>query len=161
MQKSLLRRTANRIIHLLARVSPGATSIRPYSHRLRGVKIYGDVFIGDDVYIENEYPENVEIHDEAAINLRSTIVAHFREGHGKVLIHKKVRIASCCTIVASSSEPVVIGEGAFLAAGAVVTKDVPPYTLVGGIPAKPIANITQYLQLKKSIGNHSRRVLYQ
>ena len=33
---------------------------------------------------------------------------------------------------------VTIGKGAVVASGAVVTKDVPPYVLVGGIPAKPI-----------------------
>ncbi len=34
-----------------------------------------------------------------------------------------------------------IGEGAIVAAGAVVTKDVAPYTIVGGVPAKKIGEV--------------------
>ena len=53
---------------------------------------------------------------------------------------------------------VTIGEGSVVAAGSVVTKDVEPYSIVGGIPAKRIGwrfgpdEIQQHVSLVKSIG---------
>ena len=41
---------------------------------------------------------------------------------------------------------VTIGKGAVVAAGAVVTKDVAPYTIVGGVPAKKIGTRTKDLR---------------
>ncbi|WP_409014249.1 MULTISPECIES: acyltransferase [unclassified Arcicella] len=60
---------------------------------------------------------------------------HFKAVGGKVTIKKFAWLGSRCILLPG----VTIGEGAVVAAGAVVTKDVPPYTIVGGIPAKPIA----------------------
>ena len=55
---------------------------------------------------------------------------------------------SCRTIILPN---VTIGEGAVVAAGAVVTSDVEPYTIVGGIPAKKIGERNK--ELNYSLGN--------
>ncbi|WP_278853885.1 DapH/DapD/GlmU-related protein, partial [Thomasclavelia spiroformis] len=52
-------------------------------------------------------------------------------------IGKKVWIGSHATILPG----VTIGDNAIVAAGAVVTKDVPANTVVGGVPAKIIKNV--------------------
>ena len=77
-RKSLLRRIFNRVLGLAIRLAPDATSLRPFLHRLRGVRIAGRVFVGDDLYIENEYPECVELEDGAQVCLRSVLIAHTR-----------------------------------------------------------------------------------
>ncbi len=150
MERSLLRSFSNRILHSLARTLPGAWTLRPYLHKLRGVKIYGTIFIGDDVYIENAYPEQVEIHDNSRIGLRSTIMSHFR-GKGRVIIEKNVWTGPCCTIIAAGGETRRIGEGSAIAAGAVVNRDIEPFTFVGGVPAKPIAKVTKPIAVVKEL----------
>ena len=54
--------------------------------------------------------------------------------YGAILINNDVFIEDNCTILSG----VHIGQGAVIAAGSVVTKDVPPYAIVGGNPAKII-----------------------
>ena len=164
-RKSLIRRSFNRICHGLARSLPGATNLRPFLHRLRGVKISGKVFIGEEVYIENEYPENVEIHDGAQISLRTTIITHFR-GRGKIVIGKNACIGMCCSIAASPDRVVTIGEGAVVGLNSSVISDIPAYTFAYGSPAKPkyatqipITLKTSYTKWKsglKPIGNNYR-----
>jgi len=139
--KSLLRRLVNRVLHTMARTLPGSTSLRPFLHRLRGVKIHGTVFIGDDVYLENEFPECVEMHDGASIGLRSTVVAHTR-GAGKIIIEKQAAVTAGCLIVCPEGKTLTIGEGAVIAAGSTVTNDIPPYTLCGAPRIKAFAKIT-------------------
>ena len=61
-------------------------------------------------------------------------VATAWDNKGDIVIGNDVWIGYEAVIMAG----VHIGNGAIIAARAVVTKDVPPYTIVGGIPAKPI-----------------------
>jgi len=141
MRRSLLRRIFNRALHMMARFLPGSTNLRPFLHRLRGVKIQGRIFIGDDVYLENEYPECIEIHDGAQIGVRSTIIAHTR-GQGRITIEKNAIIAAGCTIVCSAGQTLTVGEASVLSAGSVVSNDIPPYTLCAGPRIRALARVT-------------------
>ena len=153
--KRSLRRVANRILHRLCRSLPGATTVRPFLHKLRGVKIHGSVFIGDEVYIENEYPECVEIHDQAQIALRTTIITHIN-GPGKVIIGKKAFIGANCVIIGAPGRTLTIGEGAVLTASSVASTSIPPYTLWRGNPAEPIAKVTVPLTAETSFEAFTR-----
>ena len=56
------------------------------------------------------------------------------DNHGDIVVGNDVWIGYEAVILAG----VTIGDGAIIGSRAVVTKDVPPYTIVGGLPAKPI-----------------------
>jgi acetyltransferase-like isoleucine patch superfamily enzyme len=141
MEKNILRRIMNRILAVMARFGPGATTIRPFLHRLRGVRITGRVFIGDDVYIENEYPECVELEDGAQICLRSLLIAHTR-AVGRIVVKKNAFIGASCVIAAVPGRTLTIGEGSVVTAASVVSSDVPPRTLFGIEKAKPLAQVS-------------------
>ena len=77
-------------------------------------------------------------------------IADSWDNKGDVVIGNDVWIGYEAVILAG----VTIGDGAVIGARAVVTKDVSPYTIVGGVPAKPIRKrfsenvIAQLLELK-------------
>ena len=141
MKKSAVRRVFNRILGVVARFAPGATSLRPFLHRLRGVRITGRVFIGDDVYIENEYPDCIELHDGAQICLRSILLAHTR-GSGRIVIGKDAFIGANCVLTASPGATLTVGDGAVITASSVIASDVPAQTLFGNEKARPLAKVT-------------------
>lgn len=58
----------------------------------------------------------------------------FEDAYGEIRIEDHAWLALRATVIAG----VTIGEGAVVAAGAVVTRDVAPHTIVGGVPAVPI-----------------------
>jgi acetyltransferase-like isoleucine patch superfamily enzyme len=119
----------NRVFNLLARFAPGSTTFRPWLHRARGVKIGSQVFIGDDVYFENEYPECIEIQDGVHISIRAMIIAHTR-GPGKVVIEREAFIGPHVIIACSAGRVLRIGAGAVISAGCVITRNVAPHTVM-------------------------------
>jgi len=136
MRERLLTGFKNRILQLLARSAPGATTTRVYLNRWRGVKIGKGVWIGYDSIIETSCPHLVTIRDRAAIGIRATIIAHNREQQA-VVIEEDAVLGTGVIILPN----VTVGRGAIVTAGSVVTKSVPPKTMVQGNPARPIATV--------------------
>jgi acetyltransferase-like isoleucine patch superfamily enzyme len=98
------------------------------------------------VMIDSEYPEYIEIEDEASIGPGAIIMAHSGASpfHQRLNLYskkpEKVKIGKGAWIAAGAIilPGVTIGEGAVVTAGSVVGKDVPPYTVVGGYPARAL-----------------------
>lgn len=97
----------------------------------------GGIFIGKNVNFSSDVHLWTGQHDYNDPYFRS-----MPNKRGPIKIGDRVWIGPNATILHS----VTIGEGAVVAAGAVVTKDVEPYTLVGGIPAKKIGERTKDLR---------------
>ena len=134
MKETLLRGFMNRLLQYLARILPGARTLRVTLHRARGVKIGKGVWIGYDVILETSRPHLITIEDGSTISMRSTVIAHFRGSLG-VRIERDTFVGPGVIILPN----VVIGPGAVVTAGSVVTHSVAPMTVVQGNPAVPVA----------------------
>lgn len=150
MTKSIFKRATNRTFHLMARFCPGSTTFRPLLHRMRGVKIGRDVFIGEEVYLDNEYPECIEIMDNVQISIRAIVVAHTR-GPGRVVIEQGAFIGPNSVLVCGAGRVLRIGEGAVIGAGSVITKSVPSRLYVAPSPTVPLARVNVPLPLAKTM----------
>ena len=94
---------------------------------------HGNLTIGNNVLIAGHcliIPAN---HKFADLNIPINLQGETRKG---IIIEDNVWIGAGCQIL----DGVTIGEGAIVAAGAVVNKDVMPNTIVGGVPAKFLKN---------------------
>jgi len=143
----------NRVLQVLAGHLPGATTWRVWLHRWRGVHIGKDVWIGYDAIIETSRPKLVTIRDRATIQIRATIIAHFREQRG-VVIEEDATVGLGVIVFAN----VTTGKAARVAAGSVVTKSVPARTVVQGNPARPIATVDLPLRLDVSLKDFSKHL---
>ena len=94
-----------------------------------GVTIEDEVFIGHGVMFTNDIYPRATNPDGSAQSEADWKVVETR-------ICKRASVGSNVTILCG----ITIGEGALVGAGAVVTKDVPAYAIVAGVPAKVVGD---------------------
>ncbi len=152
--------------HPTAIIDPGAqigqgTRIWHWVHICAGARIgercsFGqNVFVGNDVVIGNncKVQNNVSIYDAVTLeddvfcgpsmvftnvhNPRAAVIR--KDEYRRTLVKKGATIGANATLVCG----VTLGEYAFIAAGAVITKDVKPYALMAGVPARQIGWMSQ------------------
>ena len=110
----------------------------------QNVFVAANVTVGDNVHVQNNVSvyEGVTLEDDVFCgpsmvftNVRDPRSAFPRDSsapYEKTLVGRGATLGANCTVVCG----VTVGEHAFVAAGAVVTKDVPAYAVVGGVPAR-------------------------
>jgi UDP-2-acetamido-3-amino-2,3-dideoxy-glucuronate N-acetyltransferase len=95
-----------------------------------GVTIEDEVFIGHGVmFINDKYPRAANPDGSAQTEADWAVVP--------TLIKRRASIGSNATLLCG----VTVGEGAIVGAGSVVTKNVPPYTVAAGNPARVLRKI--------------------
>ena len=115
-----------------------------------------NVFVGNDVVIGNncKVQNNVSIYDAVeleddvfcgpsmvftnVLNPRAAVIR--KDEYRRTLVRKGVTIGANATIVCG----VTLGEYSFIAAGAVITRDVEPYALMAGVPAKQVGWMNEH-----------------
>ncbi|NTU49944.1 MAG: N-acetyltransferase [Desulfobulbaceae bacterium] len=122
----------------------------------KGVSLGQNVFVGNKVVIGDKckIQNNVSVYDNVTLeegvfcgpsmvftnvyNPRSLIER--KNEYRDTLVKKGATLGANCTIVCG----VTIGEYAFIGAGAVINKDVKPYALMVGVPARQIGWMSEY-----------------
>jgi acetyltransferase-like isoleucine patch superfamily enzyme len=149
--RSMLSGIVGRVVQYVAMTSfPMVPSFRVWLQRLRGVRIGRGVFIGPRVYLDPVRPDLITVEELVSLAGFVTILTHSEpteplrailgEAGNKiapVTIKRGAWVAIHCAILPG----VTIGECAIIAAGSVVSRDVAPYTMVGGVPARFIKRL--------------------
>jgi UDP-2-acetamido-3-amino-2,3-dideoxy-glucuronate N-acetyltransferase len=103
--------------------------ISSHSFLCEGVTIEADVFVGHGVMFTNDLHPRATAGGRLQDERDWTVVP--------TLVRQGVSIGSGAVILCG----ITIGEHAMIGAGAVIVRDVPPFTVVAGVPAKVIAEV--------------------
>lgn len=122
----------------------------------KGCSLGQNVFVGNDVVIGNnvKIQNNVSVYDAVTLeddvfcgpsmvftnvyNPRSAVTR--KDEYRKTLIRRGATLGANSTIVCGTT----VGEYAFVAAGAVINRDVPDFALMAGVPARQIGWMSRF-----------------
>jgi maltose O-acetyltransferase len=116
-----------------------------YRRGIRGLTVGNDCFLGGECLLD--LAEGIYLEDQVTLAERVLILTHTNVGYRDHPLQRHFPPVAAPVIIGRGSflganvtvlPGVRIGEGSFVAAGSVVTADVPAHTLVGGIPARPL-----------------------
>lgn len=137
-----------RILRILAWIAP-FYQFRASLWRKCGVKIGKRVYIGNLTYIDSAYPHLITMEDDVSIGPHVCILAHsggspyhqrtkiFHQPPKPVHIKRGAWIASGSIILPGVS----IGKGSIVAAGSVVNRNIPDFSIAAGNPARVVSKL--------------------
>ena len=137
------------IFHIAALFSP-TPGMRIWLQRRRGVKIGKNVQIGPSVALDYVFPNFISIGDGVSLAGWNYVLTHVtplgyhRRDFDSYVAPVKIERNAWIAIRATILPGVTVGEGAVVAAGSLVTKDVPSNTIVAGVPARVVKRLSAY-----------------
>jgi len=138
-----------KLLKLIAKQIPG-NKLRIRLLRMCGYVIGEHVYIGEDIIIIDDLDDtksefNLVIGDRVAVSPRVTFVLHTQPNESRIVpyvnSHKGSIIVDSDAWIGTGAvllPDVTIGEGSVVGANSVVIRSVPPYIVVGGVPAHVI-----------------------
>ena len=120
-----------------------------YRRGFRGLELGDDCFIGDECLLD--LAEQVRLEDQVTLAERVLILTHTNVGYHDHPLQAQFPATAAPVVIERGSfvgaqvvilPGVAVGKGSFVAAGSVVVDDVPPGTLVAGVPARKVRSLT-------------------
>lgn len=156
-QLSLIKRIYLKLLKIIIQHGP-SNSCRIKALRMSGFSIGHHVYVGQDLIIASPISEkscNLIIGNRVAIGPRVTIVLSSDANWSKLMekreyIKSTIELEDDCWIGANVVllPGIKIGTMSIIGAGAVVTKDIPAYSIAYGIPARVMGSVLSDKEIK-------------
>ncbi len=144
----MLLKGMKKFLHIMMRHTPG-NALRVGILKLLGAKIKGKVAVSQEFFLYDAGQAHLlTLENGVGIGPGVTIIIHsdpspspLRRIYPKLSLPVTIKKGAWIGARALILPGITVGEFSVIAAGAVVTKDVPPYSVVAGVPAKVIKKI--------------------